>query len=504
MVSIMINRRALDKIWLKNGTCLGIAPEKNGKQKLHVRCGNGHEWCPSVDNLIYSDSWCPDCYGNRPLTIDLLNDIAHNRGGKLLSTEYAGGGGLLVWECADGHTWKASPKNIKNKKSWCPHCNCNVGEEMVRATFEEAFPDKLFDRTRRVPELEGLELDGYNDELRLAFEYQGIQHYQQVPHFHRNPDDFESQKERDRLTFARCAYAEITLILIPYKISACHLRNYVRNELELLGYSISPKIGTDAEFYDRVRASGDRAAHKFKKITEIIESKGGVCLSTKYAGYKVPLRIRCRYGHEFDASPEAISQPPSRGPRFCVVCGGTSRKTDEALSAAVAECGYTFISVESKMMAGRSRRYIKITCPAGHTYDTLWDNFKPIAGIPKKGCSSCFHSRLGESKRCDYAASAKKLGFTLSPGSVYTSNIKPVSWICEAGHTIIDTLKGLQDKKSPCYDCRIIKYSGMFSIELVKIEDEELTWKCIKCDSTFSCRRHALYYDECRFKNCSC
>ena len=44
-----------------------------------------------------------------------------------------------------------------------------------------------------------LELDCYNESLRLAVEYQGEQHYKFIPYFHKNREAFLNQKYRDEL-----------------------------------------------------------------------------------------------------------------------------------------------------------------------------------------------------------------------------------------------------------------------------------------------------------------
>ena len=52
----------------------------------------------------------------------------------------------------------------------------------------------------------------------MAFEYNGIQHYEYVPHFHRNGEsDFIAQRERDIKKYKICRDQGINLIIIPHQ-----------------------------------------------------------------------------------------------------------------------------------------------------------------------------------------------------------------------------------------------------------------------------------------------
>lgn len=102
-------------------------------------------------------------------------------------------------------------KKRNNKKS----------EKEVRKLLEYIFPGELFPSVRpsflRNPETgKNLEIDMYNKSLNLAIEYQGIQHYQFTPHFHKTTDDFISQQKRDKLKKELLAHNGIDLIEIPY------------------------------------------------------------------------------------------------------------------------------------------------------------------------------------------------------------------------------------------------------------------------------------------------
>jgi hypothetical protein len=65
-----------------------------------------------------------------------LQLIARNRGGKCLSDNYVNARTELPWECAEGHTWKATPDNIKRGR-WCPTCGRKEGGEARRLSIEQ-------------------------------------------------------------------------------------------------------------------------------------------------------------------------------------------------------------------------------------------------------------------------------------------------------------------------------------------------------------------------------
>ena len=68
--------------------------------------------------------------------------------------------------------------------------------------------------------LEGkiLELDGYNEELKIAFEYQGLQHYEECFINKYSAKELARQKLSDKFKVIKCEELGIKLHVIPYTV----------------------------------------------------------------------------------------------------------------------------------------------------------------------------------------------------------------------------------------------------------------------------------------------
>ena len=103
--------------------------------------------------------------------------------------------------------------------------------------FKKPFPTIRPDFLRRANG-KCLELDGYNPDLNLAFEYNGVQHYKFSPKFHRTKDDFTQQLKRDEDKRRMCKAHNVKVVEIPYNIKYEKLESYIRIQLKKLGYNV--------------------------------------------------------------------------------------------------------------------------------------------------------------------------------------------------------------------------------------------------------------------------
>lgn len=103
-------------------------------------------------------------------------------------------------------------------------------EELTKHDFPKARPKWLLNPLTG----KSLELDGYNPKLKIAFEYNGIQHYQFVPRFHKSPDCLTLQTMRDIFKRVTCKRYGIVLITIPYHIHATQLKSYILQKLNTI------------------------------------------------------------------------------------------------------------------------------------------------------------------------------------------------------------------------------------------------------------------------------
>jgi len=116
----------------------------------------------------------------------------------------------------------------------------NKGEEKCRQIFEQLFnkefckirPDFLKNDCTDI----NMEIDGYNDEMKLGFEYQGVQHYKHTPYFHKDIQDFNKQIYRDNLKKEILEKNGIRVIYVPYSVDLDDLEEWIKEELKKYNY----------------------------------------------------------------------------------------------------------------------------------------------------------------------------------------------------------------------------------------------------------------------------
>ncbi|MDE2103642.1 MAG: hypothetical protein KGL39_40765 [Patescibacteria group bacterium] len=209
------------------------------------------------------------------------------------------------------------------------HVHGSAGEAVTRAALEELFPGKRFLKTRRLSWLSPLELDGYNEELNLGFEYHGVQHFKEIPFFHRTPDAFEQQQERDARKQELCDDHLSGFVVVTYETPLVDIRRLVRSQVEDMCYLVplGESKMTDTEFIEHTIKNSEHCKVMLEKVRMIAHDKGGECLSTVYIDSFTLMKFKCGVGHIFEQSLQGIDHPAHKGPRFCTICGGTKKQT---------------------------------------------------------------------------------------------------------------------------------------------------------------------------------
>ncbi len=109
-------------------------------------------------------------------------------------------------------------------------------EKYYRKEFSRIRPDFLANPVSG----RNLELDGYNSELNIGFEYNGYQHYTYPNRFHRTEEEFSQQIRRDGYKQKACQLAGVYLIIIPYTVPHAHIPQFIKRRLPENVHLLSP------------------------------------------------------------------------------------------------------------------------------------------------------------------------------------------------------------------------------------------------------------------------
>ena len=295
------------------GRCIS----KKYSSRVKWECSEGHRWVASATGAITGRKWCRRCMWirigkSKRLVIGQIRKIATSRGGKFLSKDYISANRRYRWQCANGHEWLASVSKVKSAGQWCPYCSKSIGEECVRIGFQKILK-KQFPRVRPswlvAPNGYRLELDGFNQRSRIAFEHQGQQHEEFQRFRHGTKGDFKYQIFRDKFKELTCKKRRIRLIKIPEVnnlLKLDELRDFIITKCARAGIRI-PRGAKDLKIdYASAYTPRDRSNEYLEKLHEAAKEFHGKCFAREWLGWKSSYDFECKSGHKWQAFPSHV------------------------------------------------------------------------------------------------------------------------------------------------------------------------------------------------------
>lgn len=366
---------------LRGGLCLSKV-YRDAHTKLLWQCSRGHQWEARPADVKNAGSWCPECGAaqrgaKQRDSMEDMRVLAGERGGQCLSATYEHSGQKLRWRCASGHEWEATPGNVRHSGSWCPECLIHRSEKACRSIFEALFR-RPFPKARPswLKNARGnqMELDGYCERLRLAFEYNGFQHYNKSRFFHgaRAEAALRQRRVDDRRRMALCRDHGVRLLVIPYKVPLEAVEDRIREWAQGLSVTVPRRrrvrLGSQSLFVD------DRLAG----LQLTAEERCGRCLTAAYVSCLVKMRWQCAEGHTWLMNASAI-----RAGQWCPQCGVQRRAQAQMLS----RDGFVMIA-KAKGGALLSTEYLGLRarhrwrCKNGHEWSATAGNIKNGSWCP--------------------------------------------------------------------------------------------------------------------------
>jgi len=156
-----------------------------------------------------------------------------------------------------------APRHQRHKRSRSSNSRAGVGgggsrggssrgemscREFVEFYFQKPFVKVRPDFLKNPVTGENLELDIFNEDLMLAIEYNGAQHYHYNSFMHKNSRDrFQNQQYRDLIKKDLCQKQGITLVIVPYTVEEDDISSFLFEEFKKLQLECHPNAFQDVD-----------------------------------------------------------------------------------------------------------------------------------------------------------------------------------------------------------------------------------------------------------------
>lgn len=410
----------------RGGYCLS-KKYKGSSSNLSWKCKEGHVWQATPSN-IKKGTWCTICIKKangikaRKYSIDQLDIIAKEKGGRCLSSEYVNNKAKLKFECPKGHIFEKVLRQILLGE-WCPECGGKINEKICRMHFEHVFQAKFPSKKPswlKTASGMSLELDGYNEELGIAFEHQGEQHYRFIPYFHKNKAGLKKRLEIDKLKQKLCLKHKVSLFIIP-EIGALtpisQLLEVIQNEAKRLQVNLPTqnaplKIDWDLLF--------NRT--EIEELRVIANLNKGNLISKSYEGGHSKLLWECEEKHQWHATPASIKMGT-----WCKIC--SSKKSNLKNKKSLDDIAGFIEKKGGKCLSDSyhdNHTKLLVDCGKGHKWLINWSNLQS-----GKWCPECSGKNI---KSLSYLSdlAIQHGGKVLDPS--YLGMRHKYTWQCKEGH----------------------------------------------------------------------
>jgi hypothetical protein len=262
-------------------------------------------------------SWCPSCAHTSKIGTKTQRIWAKRFQGSLVQvaqrTTFK-----AKWRCKYHGEFFRAFNSMKNSGTFCPACSASLGERKCKAALEQLF-GKKFDK-KRFKDLRGiggnpLEIDLYNEDLRLGVEHHGAQHYVHKKFFGLNR--FQKQQVHDRRRRDYCKANGITLIEIRQVGEITP-----DNNLKEIIYKacLNGGIPLPLDFHQKVvnldpASLPNKDLEMWERLLHAANERRWKIISKKYLGVLTPHEFLCDNGHHFLKKPMGIFA--GEGCRIC-------------------------------------------------------------------------------------------------------------------------------------------------------------------------------------------
>lgn len=292
--------------------------------------------------------------------LDEIRAACQKRGGRLISAQWAGALHLYDIEDENGTRHKMAGSKLKGG-SW-PRSNGLTSEPLCRQAIEHLF-GKLFPKNTSLlaPSLTGgvkaWELDGYCEELRVAFEYQG-----HSGHWDPVSPSYGATSARDRLKADLCRSLGVLLVPIE-RLPEVKNKWHPEFVLEHVLQSVSRAYGKaglrvpslNVTPYQQDMESIGHLKMMRKKMDALAKANGGRFLDKEWRGSAKPHLFSFSDGREFWANPHNLQRQgwPQDATSYLYRYQASPEDRLGRLRAAAASHGYCL--VETVWMGSKHR-----------------------------------------------------------------------------------------------------------------------------------------------------